>query len=193
MERITCADCGQPKPGHDIVNFGSAGSYRQLCTQCFNSEMAKLRGIKNFENYRLDPIGIQDCAGEFHEFHFQTRLLGNIVALDAFELKEGQPAGYQFQIVGAVKEDLLTLLARLVEKIRRPLSVKHISLEGHDEWQIVDQAARGRIEWDDTLEERTPLLVIDGQKISWEEFGRMLMTFEGWQFKLEISDRSEEV
>ena len=92
MEQITCADCGQLKPGHDIVNFGSAGSYRQLCTQCFNNEMAKLKGIKKFENYRLDPIGIQDCAGEFHEFHFQTRLLGNIFALDAFELKDGQPA-----------------------------------------------------------------------------------------------------
>jgi hypothetical protein len=29
--------------------------------------------------------------------------------------------------------------------------------------------------------------------ILWEEFGRMLMTFEGFQFKLEIRDRSEEV
>jgi hypothetical protein len=38
-----------------------------------------------------------------------------------------------------------------------------------------------------------PLLVIDGREITWEEFGRMLMTFEGFQFKLEICDRSEEV
>ena len=33
----------------------------------------------------------------------------------------------------------------------------------------------------------------DGQEISWEDFGRMLMSFEGWQFKLEIFDRSHEV
>jgi hypothetical protein len=37
-----------------------------------------------------------------------------------------------------------------------------------------------------------PLVVIDGREISWEQFGRMLMTFEGWQFKLQILDRSEE-
>ena len=37
-----------------------------------------------------------------------------------------------------------------------------------------------------------PLVVIDGREISWEQFGRMLMTFEGWQFKLQIFDRSEE-
>ena len=40
---------------------------------------------------------------------------------------------------------------------------------------------------------RVPLLMIDGREISWEQFGRMLMSFEGWQFKLEIRDRSEEI
>lgn len=36
-------------------------------------------------------------------------------------------------------------------------------------------------------------VVIDGRDISWEEFGRMLMTFEGWQFRMEIADRSDEI
>jgi hypothetical protein len=35
--------------------------------------------------------------------------------------------------------------------------------------------------------------VIDGHEITWEQFGRMLMSFEGWQFKLEIHDRSKEI
>jgi hypothetical protein len=34
---------------------------------------------------------------------------------------------------------------------------------------------------------------MSGREISWEQFGRMLMSFEGWQFKLEIRDRSEEI
>jgi hypothetical protein len=34
--------------------------------------------------------------------------------------------------------------------------------------------------------------VIDGKELSWEEFGRMLMTYEGFQFKLAILDRSDE-
>jgi hypothetical protein len=37
------------------------------------------------------------------------------------------------------------------------------------------------------------MLVIDGRQVTWEQFGRMLMTFEGWQFKLEIKDPTEEV
>jgi hypothetical protein len=36
-------------------------------------------------------------------------------------------------------------------------------------------------------------VVIDGRAISWEQFGRMLMSFEGWQFRLEIHDKSEEI
>lgn len=37
------------------------------------------------------------------------------------------------------------------------------------------------------------MLVIDGREVNWEQFGQMLMTFEGWQFKFAIKDPSEEV
>jgi len=37
-----------------------------------------------------------------------------------------------------------------------------------------------------------PVIVIDGRELTWEEFGRMLLSFEGWQFRLEIVDRTEE-
>jgi len=60
--------------------------------------------------------------------------------------------------------------------------------------QIADhQVVRGMIQWDDARDGRVPLLIVDGREITWEEFGRMLMSFEGWQFKLEIRDQSEEL
>jgi hypothetical protein len=34
--------------------------------------------------------------------------------------------------------------------------------------------------------------VIDGKELSWHEFGRMLMTYEGLHYKLEIFEGSEE-
>jgi len=51
---------------------------------------------------------------------------------------------------------------------------------------------RGRIAWDDAHNGRLPLMVIDGQEASWEELGRMLMSFEGFHFQLDIRDKSEE-
>ena len=38
-----------------------------------------------------------------------------------------------------------------------------------------------------------PLLIIDGREITWDKLGRMLMSFEGWQFKLTVGDKSEEL
>jgi hypothetical protein len=52
---------------------------------------------------------------------------------------------------------------------------------------------RGRFERDLSLDANMPSVVVDGQEISWEKFGRMISSYEGWQFKLEILDRSDEV
>jgi len=191
---ILCDGCGQIAPSYDIVNYGSIErGYRQLCSRCFNTEAAKIGGLEGFEHLKFEPVGLIDFTGEVHEFHFSTRLLGTTVALDAFELRGGHPAGYHFQIIGDPKEDLLVLLGRLIQKMRRALSTKHLTDGGHG-LQIADhRIVRGRIEWDDAHDGRRPLLVIDGREIGWDEFGRMLMSFEGWQFKLNIVDKSDDV
>jgi hypothetical protein len=187
-----CDNCGQLTPAYNVVNYGSADQgYKQLCGQCFNQEAARLDGLVDFQDARFEPVSLVDCAGKAHKFHFRTRLFGPGVALDAFELRRGYPAGYRFQIIGEPEGDLLVLLGRLVEKMRRALSIKHIS-RGTLGLQIADRVVQGLIGWDDAAEGRVPLIVVDGRAITWEEFGRMLMTFEGWQFKLEIRDKSEE-
>jgi len=39
----------------------------------------------------------------------------------------------------------------------------------------------------------TPLIVVDGKEITWKEFGRMLMTFEGGNFKIQMFDPYDEM
>jgi hypothetical protein len=190
---VFCDACGTAVQGYDIVNYGSLEQgYRELCTRCFNAEVASALGLERFENVRLHPVVLTDCAGERHEFHFQMRLLGSIAALDAFELRAGVPGGYQFQILGKPDDELLSLVGRLIERMRRSLSVKYLERSEHG-MQIADRTACGRIEWDESEDGRVPLLVIDGQNVSWEELGRVLMSFEGWQFRVEIYDRSDEM
>ena len=190
---VCCEACGTAVPAYDVVNYGSIEQgYRELCSRCFNAEVASALGLERFENVRLHPVAMTDCAGERHEFHFRMRLLGSMVALDAFELKAGAPGGYQFQMLGKPDDEPLSLLGHLMERMRRSLSVKHLVRSEHGT-QIADRTVCGRIEWDGSEDGRIPLLVIDGQDVSWNEFGRMLMSFEGWQFRVAIRDRSEEV
>jgi len=188
-----CEVCGTAVPSYDVVRYGSMEQgYRDLCTSCFNAEVASALGLEHFEQVRLAPMVVTDCVGEQHEFQFRIRLLGEVMALDAFELKAGVPRGYQFEILGTPDDDPLPLLGRLIERMRRSLSVRYLeSREGGA--GIADQMVCGRIEWGESGDGRTPLLVIDGREVSWDEFGRMLMSFEGWQFRLAIRDKSEEV
>ena len=189
---MVCEACGTAVPSYDVVSYGSIDrGYRQLCTRCFNAEVASVWGLERFEHVPLQPIVMTDCAGEQHEFHFGVRLLGHVMALDAFELKAGMPGGYQFEILGEPDGEPLSLLVSLIERIRRSLSVRYLE-RCEDGARIADQTVCGRIEWDASGDGRVPLLVIDGQDVSWNEFGRMLMSFEGWQFRVAIRDRSEE-
>ena len=192
-DRIICEACGTSVPIYDVVSYGSIElGYRELCTCCFNTEVASVLGLERFEHVGLHPVVMTDCAGERHEFHFRIRLLGSVMALDAFELETGAPGGYQFQILGKPDDEPLLLLGSLIERIRRNLSVRHLLRSEHGT-QIADRTVCGRIEWDESEDGRVPLLVIDGQEVSWDEFGRMLMSFEGWQLRVVIRDRSEEV
>lgn len=163
---VCCDGCGQSTPSHEIVHYGSIERrYRRLCSRCFNTQMAEAAGLEGFQDAKFEPVGLTDCMGELHEFHFRTHLFGTGVALDAFELRQGDPVGYFFQIIGDPEDDLWVLLGRLVEKMRRALSVQHLR-KGDYGLEIADPGVvRGRIECDGAHDGRLPLLVIDGQEI----------------------------
>jgi hypothetical protein len=77
--------------------------------------------------------------------------------------------------------------------MRRALSLTHIEDTGYGP-QVSDRLTlRGIVDSDPDDDSRLPLVVIDGRQITWEELGRMVAAFEGWQFKLEFRDLSEEV
>src|SRR5215831_15064767 len=110
--------------------------------------MAQLNSLMGFEHLDLKPVALTDADGKTHEFHFRAYLFGPGVALDAFEIRGGHPGGYQFQIIGDPEEDLLILLGRLIEKIRR------------------DRIVCGKIAWDEAQDGSVPLLNIDGREIT---------------------------
>ena len=151
----------------------------------------------DFEHVELDPVILKDPEGVDHKFHFTVRHLGDRVAIEAFEIKEGQKGGYEFSHIGDLDEEIFNLFAKLVERILMGLHRKHIEWSDITKsWQITeDDIVLGTITCDLESDDdygHPPLIVIDGKEISWKDFGRMLMTYEGFNFKLEIFDRSDE-
>jgi len=89
-QQVRCERCGELVPSYEVVNYGSMEQgYKQVCYQCLNEEMADAIGLEGFEHVNFEPVGLRDCAGELHEFHFRTNLFGPGAAIDAFELRNG--------------------------------------------------------------------------------------------------------
>ncbi len=190
-----CEGCGKPLMARSSVSLGSIDKgYRDLCMACYNATIAEYSGV-DFEHADFEPIRLTDVDGVEHEFKFNLRLLGDKVALDAFEMKRSE-SGYEFQIIDEDPEgEPLALFGKLLQKMQRALAQKHIHEREDGVVRITDaDTVRGRIECDLENEafSRKPLLIVDGREIGWDEFGHMLMGFEGWNFKLEIYDKSEE-
>jgi hypothetical protein len=193
MTEQTCVRCGARTPPYDTVNAASSdGTYRLLCSRCFNEEMAQWADIIGFEHPQLTPVRLLDADGDSHEFHFRSLLLGDQISLEAFELAgNDESEGYRFQILDESQSDPFVLLGKLVQKIMRALSMKHLHEDASGP-QVAGTMARGRIEWDGVEDSRLPCVIIDGRRVEWTDFGAMLMAFEGWQFRLELLDPSDE-
>jgi hypothetical protein len=187
-----CSECGIEVSSFDGVNLTAVGSSRFLCSKCYNESISEKFGL-NFDHISFHPMILTDRDGIDHTFHFQTHLFGDKVNIQALEIKEDEPKGYEFSQHGDAKDDLFGLFARLVERLRRELDRKHIEQSDLLRYQITNQnIVRGHISWDDETDGETPCLIIDGKELSWQEFGRMLMTYEGFHFKIDIFEGSEE-
>ncbi|MCB4862957.1 hypothetical protein K7W03_25575 [Sphingobium sp. PNB] len=182
MTQVQCHACHARVASYDLIHFGSMETgYRDLCSRCFNAEVARTGQIE-LEQVGFQPIDMSDAAGVKRRFHFLLLHLGDRVTLEAFEVQDSERRGYEFQILDDAQADLFELMARLVERMRRALSLRHLVDDGQ-RCSIADMTVRGRIGCDLESDDRVPMLVIDGREVSWEQFGQMLMTFEGWQFK----------
>ena len=191
----TCDSCKEALRAHNSIHLKIGDDYQHLCLNCYNEVMSEHHHDINFENVGFDPINLSDKDGAEHTFTFHTRLLGDQVAMEAFEEMEGDKAGYQFQVIGRTKDDILSLYQSLYEKMKRALNQKHIEpneLTSWPEYSITrNDIVRGHIT-SDINDGSTPVVIIDGHEISWDEFGKMVATYMGFNFKMELFDQSEE-
>jgi hypothetical protein len=187
-----CTDCGDEVSTYDGVYISRENASNFICSKCYNRSISESMGL-NFDHLSFHPITMADVDGADHTFHFQTRLFGDNVNIQALEIIEGVPKGYEFSVHGDAEEDLFGLFTKLVDRIRRELGRKHIEPSDLTRYRITNEAiVRGRITWDDDTGGEVPCLVIDGKELTWHEFGRMLMTYEGFHFKLEILEGFKE-
>ena len=154
--------------------------------------MAQFTDMRGFEHPSFAPLRLRDADDNDHEFHFRSLLLVGQLSLEAFELAtDDEPTGYRFQILGEAGSEPFALLGQLIQKMKRALSMKHLQADA-GRLQIAEMTVRGRLESNGDEGASQPCVIIDGRRIEWEDLGAMLLAFEGWQFRLEMLDPSDE-
>jgi len=195
-----CEICGKHTPSYNSILISQEKGHKLVCLPCYNKDMSEAVGVE-YEHVELHPILLKDAVNVEHTFYFAVQLQADNLLIETFELIDNQPAGYKFKIGGNVEDGLFVLFSKLYEKMLKGINKKHIHMSRETgSWQIHrdedgNDVVRGRItadlESDDSM--NTPLIVVDGKEITWKEFGRMLMTFEGGNFKIQMFDPYDEM
>ena len=190
LDNNTCHHCNKKISSEQGIFTEINGEPVLLCGACWNKYISKYMGL-DFKTIELKPITLKDSSGKAHEFRFLTHMVPSGLAIEAYEIIADKHKGYKFSVLGAFDCNQADLILDLYEKMKRGLSTRYLK-KHRGQRGVKDIKVVGRIEWDDDYKGEIPMLVIDGQQVTWAEFGKMLMTFEGWQFKLYMIDRTEE-
>ena len=162
-----------------------------LCLDCYNEMMAKQLGV-TATSYP-EGVAIKDGQGKVHQFRLRKRLDPIGIIMDAEEETE---VGYQFREYGELHEDQGELLLRLLAKAENGMAEDYIEKgefpNGQTYHSVANDRLAGRIE-PSREDHQIPILVVNGKQYSWDEVGRMLMHYEGFQVQMEMVDLSEEI
>jgi len=182
-----CEWCGTDEAKIHLKGVTSSN----ICTHCYNALMSEKLGIELEQ--LIESFTMQDGEGNSRTFYVEMRIHPSGIYLEA---KENKDLGYQFAVHGELHNGQSDLLKRLMEKVRNGIQGKQIetmAFQNDQEFHSMlhDQVV-GRLEFDEASD-GLPLFLIDGKPYTWGEVGKMLMTYEGFQFKLKMYDMTDDV
>jgi hypothetical protein len=197
-ETTKCDVCGTTSSrggGFTNLSSGKTGESQVMCPSCWNDFAADRMGVEPPESSDLKPVKILDCDGRPHEFEFEVRLSTGLGVV-AYELVNGERGlGYEFSVLEHPETPLRQAYAKLIAKIAAGLSVKYLETKNdhHFRWgqtYIAGSAVNGRVEEhrDEETGEEQLGVVVDGRFLTFEEFGRALSSYIGFNFRLETFD-----
>lgn len=82
-------------------------------------------------------------------------------------------------------------LGRLRVKIRRALATRHLEERASGHFLPLHDTLRGRISC--SSDEDQVAFVIDGRLLTLSQFAKIAQMYEGWQFRIDFVDASEDV
>lgn len=129
-----------------------------------------------------------------YRFKLATFELPSGLIAEAIEVKKVILEGYHFKMMFDFYTDPEFAKKQLIKKIKKGINRRHLTkLEGR--WRIGKKdILRGRILWNDDFKDTSydRVFIIDGKRITMENFSNMFEEWEGWHFEFKILDPYDE-
>ena len=140
-------------------------------------------------NGRIEEVYL-DCCGAKRWFRFDTLESSTRGLLRAVEIRDGEETGWTFSEPFDLDYDVPPYF-ELRERIRERLAQRDVALDPETgKLALLSDLLRAQIVGVDG--EDGPELVVDGDAMSWEEFGALLSDLGGHGLRVEIVPAGEE-
>lgn len=125
--------------------------------------------------------------GREHLLRFRLWRTPGGISADAIEQgPDGDdPDGYALSVSGGHDADPDVLLAALDQRVRVETGRCYLEHDDPAGWQVTGTEVAGRLDGD---QDDLPDVIIDGRRITWTDFGRMIASFDGWWFRMTFGD-----
>ena len=197
MAEKRCVRCGETTPTALGIHLSSEaptelGDQGFHCARCAAEALAERTG-EAFRYLELAPITMTNAVGRRCVFHFQYLTTGPKPCLRAVELEGSEKSGYEVVVAERSDDSSVSLITRLLGKIRRTLA--RADVEEAPELTVGLRMTSSVIQGVMTYDPKRdgPCVIVDGKEIDWETFGHLLLTYEGFQFRLTFHDLTDEV
>ncbi|WP_227938669.1 DUF7713 domain-containing protein [Alkalihalobacillus deserti] len=185
---MTCEICERQKAK---IIISQDEEQKQLCLGCYNRQLSAELNVEL--QSQPEAFSTTDYAGVRREFIITQRLNPVGILIEAEEKKE---YGYKFAVHGELDCDQVELFQRLQEKVKQGITTSYVTTRKFPSGQQVETIKNdkivGRLDYDE-LNEDTPMVVIDGKPYTWEQLGKMVQAFEGFQIKVKMVDMTDNV
>jgi hypothetical protein len=175
-ENAPCVDCG----GEHAATF--LGENGPLCDTCFDARISAATGYPRLPA-APGPVTFTGPDGRAHRMRLRLVRNPGGIAAEAVEEPGGDAdSGYRLEVLGPHGADPHTLLDTLTQHLEREIATLYLTpspLTG--DWSVAGTQVAGRLSEDEHGESG---VVIDGRRLSWEQFGRALGPLDGWEFRI---------
>jgi len=193
-KRDLCEHCQQKGITHHLTLLD--GRELKLCSDCFNQEMASSLGLE-LEPFEQREIAFKNTKGKQFKFLVSRLVLPMMICYEAEEFRRDRQPGRKISQMAQLPCDEKQLWQEFCAKVKRYLDKDYLKKEkdfyGGLRLQLARDEAAGYLIWSDDNQGSIHDVVIDGKKFTWDELGRMLSPYEGFQFQLKILDRTEDL